>query len=141
MSNALLAWSTPMRFSLWLLIPFFLTCARVEAADSICIDPGLHHLRVDGQPEWEEFPDRAEATRYELKFEAKSNASEWTLQLRQQDVKQTWSVVLNEKRLGELVHGELGRTVLVKLRGWSVASNHSITEWVTLIGVSSWLEI
>lgn len=106
MSNALLAWSTPMRFPLWLLIPFFLWLARAEAADSICIDPGLHHLRVDGQPEWEEFPDRAEAARYELKFEAKSNASEWTLQLRQQDVKQTWSVVLNEERLGDLVQDE-----------------------------------
>ena len=66
----------------------------------------LHHLRLGGPREWSDFPEQAEAERLELKFEASANATEQTLAVRQQDVKQAWVVKLNGKDLGRLTIDE-----------------------------------
>ncbi|MBW3542440.1 MAG: CehA/McbA family metallohydrolase, partial [Planctomycetes bacterium] len=70
------------------------------------LDAGLHHLRIEGKGEWDEFPAAPEAARLELKFSAEENADEQTLSLRQQDVKQDWRVRLNDKSLGTLRRDE-----------------------------------
>lgn len=62
----------------------------------------MHHLRGPGEREWSEFPEQAEAERLELNFTAEASDGELTLVLLQQDVKQTWRVVLNNRELGRL---------------------------------------
>ncbi len=66
------------------------------------LDPRLHHLRAGSEPEWAGFPRQAEGPALRLEFRSSANAGEWTLRLRQQDVKQTWKVLLNGKELARL---------------------------------------
>lgn len=84
-------------------------------AESISVDDALHHLRIAGPREWADFPLEAEAERLELKFRAERNASEATLRLRQQDVKQTWSVLVNGENVGKLVQDENDQTAYFAL--------------------------
>src|SRR5439155_876942 len=56
--------------------------------------------------EWSDFPAEAEGSALTVKFRAKANIAEHTLRLRQQDVKQTWKVLLNGKDLGRLIQDE-----------------------------------
>lgn len=78
------------------------------AADSPprSLDAGMHHLRIDGPREWEEFPETPEAVSFVLTFDAEPNAAEAALRLRQYDVKQDWRVRLNEADLGRLRQDE-----------------------------------
>lgn len=68
----------------------------------------MHHLGVPGQPEWDEFRQTpAEGPQWELNFEAPSkNTNEWTLFLRQRDVKVPWRVQLNGRALTNLFLSE-----------------------------------
>jgi hypothetical protein len=60
-------------------------------------------LGVAGAPEWQTFAnDPPQANRFELRFRAEPNATEATLFIRQDDVKQVWPVELNGKRIGQL---------------------------------------
>ena len=77
----------------------------VDAAERI-LDPTFHHLRSGTSREWDDFPEQPEAAQQELGFEAQANQTEQTLQLRQQDLKQTWQVSLNGKSLGHLHRDE-----------------------------------
>jgi hypothetical protein len=70
------------------------------------LDDRLHHLRAGDEREWADFPAKAEGPRLSITFRAARNAAEQTLRLRQQDVKQTWRVVLNGKDLGRLIADE-----------------------------------
>lgn len=70
------------------------------------LDGGLHHLRIDGRREWEEFPETPEAASLAVVFDAEPNVTEQTLRLRQYDVKQDWRVLLNGKELGRLRQDE-----------------------------------
>ncbi|MDA1163022.1 MAG: CehA/McbA family metallohydrolase [Planctomycetota bacterium] len=72
------------------------------SADDIVLTSRLHHLRQIEPREWSTFPEQAETTKLELKFEAKAAARERCLSLRQQDVKETWTVSLNGESLGKL---------------------------------------
>jgi hypothetical protein len=76
------------------------------AAGPVVLDARLHHLRAGPDREWADFPADAEGPKLAITFRAKANAAEQTLRLRQQDVKQTWKVVLNGKDLGRLVADE-----------------------------------
>jgi len=71
----------------------------VCAAELVLVEP-LHHLRIDGPREWSEFAETPSADHLEVKFEARPNDSPQTLRIRQQDVKQSWRVLLNGKQLG-----------------------------------------
>lgn len=70
------------------------------------LHPKLAHLRNVEPREWSSFPEQAERARLEVHFAAKLNEGEATLRIRQQDVKQLWRVLLNEKPLGELLRDE-----------------------------------
>src|SRR5262245_39370685 len=83
-----------------------LTSFGADAAPPVVIEPRLVHLRNDEPREWSSFPAVAEATKLEVRFAAEKNSGEWTLKLRQQDLKQAWKVLLNGKPLGELVRDE-----------------------------------
>ena len=67
------------------------------------IDPGTHHLGTPGFPEWQEFEGRTpHGRRLDLTFEARKNETPHTLFLRQWQVKYSWAVLLNDRRLGRL---------------------------------------
>jgi hypothetical protein len=66
----------------------------------------LSHLRIEGEREWDTFPDKPDATSLTLTFSAKKNQTPFTLRLRQQDIKQTWDVRLNGKDLARLIRDE-----------------------------------
>lgn len=86
------------------LLVLIATCggsAPAVAAERI-LDAKLHHLRVGNPREWNEFPEQAEAPSLTVRFQAEVNAAEQTLRLRQQNVKQTWKVLLNGKELAKL---------------------------------------
>jgi hypothetical protein len=74
--------------------------------ESRMIESRMVHLRSGGAREWSSFPEQAEAAQLEVRFAAEKNAGEWTLRLRQQDVKQAWRVMLNGQPLGGLVNDE-----------------------------------
>jgi hypothetical protein len=88
-----------------LALAVLLTATCTHAADRTLV-PELHHLRNGDKREWIEFPEKAEATHLEHTFKAKGNAAEQTLEVRQQDLKQTWNLLLNGKRLARLPRDE-----------------------------------
>jgi hypothetical protein len=91
------------------------------------IDPMFHHLRVGDTREWDDFPDAAENDHLEVAFNTESNSDEWTLQLRQQDVKQRWRVQLNEQMLGHLHQDENDMVVCFAVpRGTLVAGSNTL---------------
>jgi hypothetical protein len=81
----------------------YLVCAAVGQE---FIHPKLLHLRNEPEREWSSFPEKAESTRLECRFEASANKTEQALRIRQQDVKQVWRILLNDKPLGELIRDE-----------------------------------
>jgi hypothetical protein len=85
-----------------LLVVLALGLPRAVLGGEQVLTPRLHHLRADGPAEWADFPRQAEGPALRLRFRARPNSGEWTLRLRQQDVKQTWKVRLNGKELGPL---------------------------------------
>ena len=80
-------------------------------ADDIVITGQMHHLRQMEPREWSTFPEKAEATKLELRFEAKADVRERCLSLRQQDVKETWTISLNGEPLGKLHINEIDMRV------------------------------
>jgi hypothetical protein len=72
----------------------------------IAISTQMHHLRIAGRREWEEFPEHPDAASLEVPFVATKNQTKWTLQLRQHDVKQAWNITLNDQRIGQLIRDE-----------------------------------
>jgi hypothetical protein len=64
--------------------------------------PRLLHLRQGTKPEWDDFPKQAEGSKLVVRFQAEANKGEQALLLRQQDVRQTWRVLLHGKELGRL---------------------------------------
>src|SRR4051794_38552199 len=73
-----------------------------RAQETNVIDGTMHHL---GEKEVKAFPEayrKAEAKRLDVDFASQSNASEWTLQLKQRDVLEDWGVEINGARLGRL---------------------------------------
>ncbi|HTG45806.1 MAG TPA: CehA/McbA family metallohydrolase, partial [Verrucomicrobiae bacterium] len=62
-----------------------------------------HHLGVRGQPEWDIFEGKSpEGESLQIEFESRRNEREFTLFIRQDDVKQEWTVTLNGRKLGSL---------------------------------------
>jgi hypothetical protein len=77
-----------------------------SSAKERVLDPQMHHLRVGAEREWTDFPVNAEGPSLTLRFKAEPNDHEWTLLLRQQDVRLTWKVLLNGKETGRLLNDE-----------------------------------
>jgi len=85
-----------------------------QAAERI-LDARYHHLRLGPQREWSDFPEQAEGPTLEVRFRAEANTGEQTLRLRQQDVKQTWKVLLNGQERGRLLPDENDMTLFLPL--------------------------
>ena len=86
---------------------FILMCvlALPVMAEEIVLEAKRLHLGKEGQFEWESFKDRpVDGERLERRFQAKANATEQTLQIWQREVKLSWQVKLNDKKLGSLVN-------------------------------------
>lgn len=81
-------------------------------AEDIVLTEKMHHLRQMEPREWSNFPEKAEATKLELKFEVQNPAArERCLSLRQQDVKENWTISLNGEPLGKLHINEIDMRV------------------------------
>jgi hypothetical protein len=89
------------------------------------LDANLHHLRAGDQREWSDFPERAEATSLTLRFQSQRNDGEWALRLRQQDVKQSWRVLLNGKELGRLLNDENDTVLYLKIPGGTLLNGEN----------------
>ncbi len=70
------------------------------------IQQPLVHLRNQEPREWTSFPQQPDAQQLDLQFEATANSTPFTLTLTQSDVKESWTVSLNSKPLGQLVRDE-----------------------------------
>ncbi|MEN9574607.1 MAG: hypothetical protein RL514_2462 [Verrucomicrobiota bacterium] len=91
----------------WLTNLLLFAAAGGAAAPVRVLDAARYHLGTEGFPEWQEFVGQKPHGRMlEIRFEAQANPTEQTLLLRQRDVKQTWQVQLNGRRLGSLVAQE-----------------------------------
>lgn len=90
---------------IWTMLGFFLFLSSLPAQEQT-LTPRLHHLRLGEVPEWATFPKTAEGPGLKLLFPAAKNEREQALRLRQQDVKQTWKVLLNGKALEKLTADE-----------------------------------
>lgn len=75
------------------------------------IETRLIHLRSGAEREWSSFPEDPEDSGLRKMFVSARNEGECCLLLRQQDVKQTWTVLLNGQKLGELVRDENDMTL------------------------------
>ena len=85
-------------------------------AEDLTVEARRLHLGRAGQFEWEAFKDRAvDAERLERRFESKANATGQTLRLWQRDVKLTWPVLLNGRKLGALVTAETAMESLLTI--------------------------
>ena len=92
---------------------------RVTAAESRVLDGRLHHLRKDAPREWDSFPEKPEASHWQLSFDAAATGPQ-TLELRQQDVKQKWLVLLNDAEVGQLRVDENDMVVYFELPAGAV---------------------
>jgi hypothetical protein len=71
------------------------------------LDARMHRLRSDGEAEWDEYKNvPAEGSRLDLTFSSQKNTTEWTLFMRQRDVKVVWPVQLNGKTITNLFLSE-----------------------------------
>jgi hypothetical protein len=95
----------------WRLIPiclFFwiLLSGQEVKSQNLTIDQKLYHLRNGNPPEWTEFSRQPDGNQLTLLFQANANQTNYTLCLRQQDVKQEWNILLNGQKLGRLTADE-----------------------------------
>ena len=96
-----------MRLAVSLGLLVSLVGVEASHAEPTLIQTKRVHLGKAGQFEWEIFKTHpVEAERLEVRFDAKANPTEHTLQIWQSDVKQTWPVLLNGRRLGSLTLAE-----------------------------------
>ncbi|MFA6544649.1 MAG: CehA/McbA family metallohydrolase [Limisphaerales bacterium] len=96
----------PRGFLLMVSLVLLLAALPVRAQLRV-LDAARYHLGTEGFPEWQEFAgQKPHGRRLELHFEAQRNEAEQTLLIRQRDVKQSWQVQLNGRRLGNLVTQE-----------------------------------
>jgi hypothetical protein len=107
-----------------LLVVSLLTISHLRAGERV-IDSRLHHLRQGDQREWAEFPEKAEGPNLTVRFEAQVNAAEQTLRLRQQDVKQTWKLLLNGKEIARLPPDENDQVIYFPLPAGALANGEN----------------
>jgi len=86
------------RFSVFLSI---LVCSPCIAQE-VVLTSDMHHLRHGSPREWSDFPENPESDHLQLNFLLSETGSQWTLSLRQQDVRQDWRIHLNGRELARL---------------------------------------
>ncbi len=108
--------SSPSLFRMKRVLPGFIVCIAMTTAwffaaaphdSALPLSDKTLHLGRPGQHEWEIYRDRpVDGEKLTLTFQSQTNATEHTLCLWQKDVKLTWPVLLNGRRLGALVTAE-----------------------------------
>lgn len=98
----------------------------VFAAEQFTLVPEMHHLRSGDEREWTEFPETAESDRLAKEFSGMKNKGPLSLQVLQQDVKQNWEVVLNEKSLGRLIINENDMVIFFEVPGDLLGENNHL---------------
>lgn len=66
----------------------------------------MREIRSGAEREWSDFPSEISQSSFDRSFTAQVNSTPWTLSLRQQDVKESWTVSVNDTSLGRLVRDE-----------------------------------
>lgn len=88
------------------LLLFFLL-SLLPAFGAIELEPRVRHLRSGGEPEWDEFRNvPLDGARLDHPFASEKNTNDWTLFLRQRDVKVVWWVQLNGRTITNLFLSE-----------------------------------
>ena len=96
-------------------------------AEDLTVEAKRLHLGKVGQFERDVFKYRAvDAERLEWRFEAKVNATEQTLRIWQRDVKLTWPVLLNGRKLGALVTAETAMESLLAIPAGALRDGENI---------------
>jgi hypothetical protein len=91
-----------MRFVFLIFILIAPACAAAQK-----LDQRMHHLRSNGEAEWDEYKNvPVEGSRLDIQFKSEANTNEWTLFMRQRDVKVVWPVQLNGKTITNLFVSE-----------------------------------
>jgi hypothetical protein len=102
--------------------PFVIAPEGVSAAEErLSIAPELVHVRSGDVREWSSFPEVPQLSEIAVEFESAPNDQEWTLRLRQQDVKQSWQVAINDSKLAELVRDENDQVLYIAVPAGSLA--------------------
>src|SRR5947209_3187084 len=115
-----------LRYLFLLVIATLLDIGTAQAKERI-LDAQMHHLRIGDKREWSEFRPQPEGPSLAVRFPAERNASEWSLRLRRQDVKQSWKVLLNGKELGGLVADENDMVIYLPIpAGWLIAGENTL---------------
>lgn len=114
----------------------FLCCIEIANAAERVLTPRLHHLRAAGTREWSDFPAQPEAPKLTFTFQSDANPREWSLRLRQQDVRQTWKVLLNGKELVRLPTDENDLVIYVPVPAKALAAGEN-TLSVEQVGVTA----
>src|SRR6266542_4691036 len=116
------------RRSLAVLMLAFAGCfssADPVRAKERALEPRLRHLRVGAQREWSDFPEQADGESLTLTFQAVPNEREWTLRVRQLDVRQAWKVLLNAKEIGRLATDENDMAVAFRIPAGTVQAGEN----------------
>jgi hypothetical protein len=90
------------KYATVMLLLLFCSVMQVSAQEQM-LDSSMHYVSSGNTPEWEEFNNRSPVKELIIQFHAKENLTEQTIGLRQYDVKQSWQVLLNGSKLGNLV--------------------------------------
>jgi hypothetical protein len=114
--------------------------APLVAADRV-LDERPHHLRSGDQREWSDFPQTAEGKRLNVVFNATANATEQTIRLRHRDVKQTWDVVLNDRKLGPLPQDENATLTYIAVPPNTLRAGENVLSIVPGAGASDDIEV
>jgi hypothetical protein len=110
-----------------LLMMFCVGPAFCAFAQDVALEPKRLHLGKLGQYEWEEFKSRpVDGERLEVSFEAKTNSAEQTLRIWQRDVKLTWPVLLNGRKLGTLTTAETAQECVLAVPAGALRDGKNI---------------
>jgi hypothetical protein len=79
---------------------------HVQSYSQKFLDNKMHHIRKGNAQEWSEFDKHPEGSKLIIHFKASVNNNEQSLSLNQYDVSQSWNVLLNNEKIGELTPDE-----------------------------------
>jgi hypothetical protein len=100
-------------------------CISAAGADQTIVTEPIH-LRSGNTREWSEFRETAQGDKLEVKFPGKKNEREFALKLRQQDVKQSWRVTINDKALGTLTIDENDQTLYFPVAAGTLGDGENV---------------
>ncbi len=96
-------------------------------AQEMVVEGRRLHLGRQGQYEWEENKNRTvDAERLELRFQSKANAAEQTLRIWQREVKLTWPVLLNGRKLGVLTTAETAQECVLAVPAGALRDGENV---------------